>query len=82
MIKGIDFVFRFFYNTKYKHNANKKCCEWGSGNDGGIAAGCKPVTLKRSWFESNLPHQINFLPNSSAVEQRTVNPLVVGSIPT
>lgn len=30
---------------------------WGCGNDGGIAPDCKSGTMKRSWFESNRPHQ-------------------------
>lgn len=33
-------------------------CFGGAAMIGGIAPDCKSGTLKRSWFESNRPHQI------------------------
>lgn len=33
-------------------------CFGGAAMIGGIAPDCKSGTLKRSWFESNHPHQV------------------------
>ena len=47
--KYVDLGFYILYNT---------LIFGGAAMIGGIAPDCKSGTLKRSWFESNRPHQV------------------------